>query len=369
MRICTLDVEKVFSFLNPDDYIDSLDLIFKEDFIWQEINSNNHRYPVLLRLCILQHYFDFTGEDLFYSIEDRNSFLEFLHIRKKNDIPDISLYIYFKKKVIEHNFYYTFFNDLDRTLMEQGIKVHRGRVRNPLITRIGEENWQGISKFDGNFASEVYYPGIPYPIKLRNNHSDMEIFREVLIDKVYYVSLDFNPRFILDCGANIGLSSIYFKKLFPDSFIVAVEPDSMNYALAEHNLSYYYPSISCIRAAVWHTNARVMIHNPEGASWGFMVRECNTNDKNGIDTVTLSEILKRYDRESIDILKMDIEGAESELFSENFEAWLPKCKVILIELHDDIKEGCSRSFFNALSNYDFSISIKNDLVYCIRKKG
>ena len=67
-----------------------------------------------------------------------------------------------------------------------------------------------------------------------------------------------------------------------------------------------------------------------------------------------------YNFPKIDILKLDIEGSEKELFETNFEDWLPKTKILIIELHDAMKTGCSKSVFNAISKYDFSFSIKGE---------
>jgi hypothetical protein len=65
----------------------------------------------------------------------------------------------------------------------------------------------------------------------------------------------------------------------------------------------------------------------------------------------------------IDVLKLDIESSEKELFSQNFEPWLAKTKMIIIELHDSMKAGCAKQFFEAVNkvfpNYDLSIKGEN----------
>ena len=62
----------------------------------------------------------------------------------------------------------------------------------------------------------------------------------------------------------------------------------------------------------------------------------------------------------IDVLKLDIEGSEKEVFEEGYENWLPKTKLLLVELHDKMKKGCSRSVLNAVNKYDFSFDIKGE---------
>jgi hypothetical protein len=63
---------------------------------------------------------------------------------------------------------------------------------------------------------------------------------------------------------------------------------------------------------------------------------------------------------SIDILKVDIEGSEKEVFELNYENWLPKCKAIVIELHDNMKQGTSKSVFKAISQYNFSFEMQDE---------
>jgi len=76
--------------------------------------------------------------------------------------------------------------------------------------------------------------------------------------------------------------------------------------------------------------------------------------------------MERFQLEEIDLLKIDIEGAEKELFSTNYESWLPKTKVLYIELHDRYRKGTATSFFKAICQYDFSIFLGRENLICIR---
>ena len=62
----------------------------------------------------------------------------------------------------------------------------------------------------------------------------------------------------------------------------------------------------------------------------------------------------------LDLVKIDIEGAEKELFENGYEKWLPKTRVLVVELHDRMKPGCSKSVFSAICQYDFSFSHKGE---------
>ncbi len=71
--------------------------------------------------------------------------------------------------------------------------------------------------------------------------------------------------------------------------------------------------------------------------------------------------------ELIDILKLDIEGAEAELFCANYENWLGKTNVIIIELHDRIREGCSEALYKATAHHNFQKVERQEHVILFKK--
>jgi FkbM family methyltransferase len=223
--------------------------------------------------------------------------------------------------------------------------------------------------FFKNSDSKIFIEGIKYPIYLRKKTSDIQAFDQVFLDLEYGYNLKISPKFIIDCGANIGLASVYFKNKFPDSTIVSIEPEETNYLTAIKN-TQDYKDINLIKSGIWNKNTFLKVTDVWNfGNWGFV---CNEIDNPGIDTVqaiSVSEILKRSNRTEIDILKIDIEGSELELFSSNYEDWLPNTKVIMIELHDAYRKGCSKAFFNAILKYDFSIFQSGENIICIRNEG
>lgn len=214
--------------------------------------------------------------------------------------------------------------------------------------------------------SRFFLKGLPHPLFLRRSTSDIKTFNQVFINMEYRFDPGFFPRFIIDCGANIGLASLYFKKEYPDAAIVAVEPESSNYALLVKNTKLY-AGIDCIQAGIWNKNAILKVESePDGGNWGFICKEVTEEGVDTVRAISISEIMQRYNQTEIDILKIDIEGSELELFSSGYEAWLPFTRVLLIELHDATRKGTSRSFFNALLKYDFSVYNIGENILCIR---
>ena len=85
-----------------------------------------------------------------------------------------------------------------------------------------------------------------------------------------------------------------------------------------------------------------------------------------INAKSLDSIIAKHNIDIIDILKIDIETSEKQLFTNNFEKWLPKTKVIIIELHDRMEAGCAKAFFNAINkcytNYTYSTLGENVII-------
>lgn len=99
-----------------------------------------------------------------------------------------------------------------------------------------------------------------------------------------------------------------------------------------------------------------------------MTFETTADDPNAFKTVTVAKLLKDSGFDEIDLLKVDIEGAEKEVFgAADVDEWLPKVKVIAIELHDRMKDGCSYEFFKAVSKYQWHFAFRGENLIFIRK--
>jgi len=194
---------------------------------------------------------------------------------------------------------------------------------------------------------------------LRNNTSDFATFEQIFINKEYSINFNFEPKVILDCGANVGFAAIFFKNIFPDAKIISIEPDSSNFNLLKLNTKDYQ-RVSCLNGAIWNKDTNLVIKDLGLCKWGFMIEESSDTNLGSIKAYTIESIMKMFDINQIDIIKIDIEGSEKELFECNFEKWLPNTKMIIIELHDSMRAGSSKSFFKALSNYDYSLDFKGE---------
>ena len=204
------------------------------------------------------------------------------------------------------------------------------------------------------------------PILLRANTSDISVFRQIFLDEEYDVRGIENPRFIVDGGANIGCSTLYFGNKYPDALIFAIEPEESNYEMLKKNTSHY-PNIKTIKAAIWDKKTFLKIDNPGDKKWSFRVQECENNTNACIETISIDELLSNSPGGIIDILKLDIEGAEKQIFL-NSPAWIEKVDTLLIELHERYSEGCTEVFYKAISKYHFRESVNGEKIILQRHR-
>lgn len=207
------------------------------------------------------------------------------------------------------------------------------------------------------FKSEIIIHKVRTSIYFRPKTSDIESFKQIFIEEQYnyYYIHKFikDPKIIIDAGANIGLATLYFANTFINAKIFAIEPEVNNFKILEKNTKKY-PNIKLYNNALWYNKTGVEIVDMNYGEWGYMTKEIDKDSDKSIPSFSLNDLLVESKIDIVDILKIDIEGSEIEIFSHGYEDWLPKVKCLIIELHDRMRKGCSKSVFNAISKYNFS---------------
>ena len=201
-------------------------------------------------------------------------------------------------------------------------------------------------------------------VLLRANTSDIPVFEQVFLWDDYELPVAIEPRFIIDGGANVGYASVYFANKYPEAQIVAIEPEASNFEMLVRNTAGY-SKVSPVRAAIWNESGDLEIENDADASWSFRVRKSESGE-GVIKALTISDIINLFKAESVDILKLDIEGAEKEVFSSNL-GWLDKVRMVIVELHDQYKPGCSASLYPATAGQGFKEFCRGENVFLFRE--
>lgn len=213
---------------------------------------------------------------------------------------------------------------------------------------------------------------------LRKSSSDFNVYLQVFQYYEYLPILDLLKKNgistndivnVVDAGVNIGLTSIYFSVLFPHSKIIGIEPDSANMNLAFANLKVNcIKNVELIKSGLWHKDENLKIDSSfrDGMEWSLTVKpssEININTT--IPGITIQMIMDKYLLPCIDILKIDIEGAERFIFDKSISNldFLRRVKVIAIEIHNEyfIEEKVK----NVLLEYQFSLFKKGETIFAI----
>ena len=192
---------------------------------------------------------------------------------------------------------------------------------------------------------------IAHPISLRIPSSDADAYEQIFLQDQYKFESATPPTVIVDAGANIGLASIYFANRFPSARIFAIECEQSNFEILEQNVKPY-KNIVPIHAALWNELGEIQIVDPGLGHWGFMTvaRSADSAGYSCVRALTLDSIMREYQIPHIDILKIDIEGAEFEVFNASSH-WIGSVDTIIAELHDRLKPGCEQSFATATSEF------------------
>lgn len=198
-----------------------------------------------------------------------------------------------------------------------------------------------LSYIDGNFLIEYKINGVNTRSYIRNKTSDSDTFRGVILWGEYNSLLDYkenNLKYIIDAGANIGFTSLFLNRHFPDANIVAIEPDNGNFKFFEKNIEINkIKHIIPVKRALWVNNDSLEISNDfaDGREWSLQVKKAVNKINLQVNGITLNQIMEMYNFPYIDILKIDIEGAERELFHDDdfLEVIKHKVKRMIIEIH------------------------------------
>jgi FkbM family methyltransferase len=212
----------------------------------------------------------------------------------------------------------------------------------------------------------VQVSGFPRPLLIRRGGTDALVFTDIYVWQEYGYEFGGQPEVIVDAGAYTGLSTAFFAHRFPDAKIIAIEPGRESFDLLVRNTAAF-PNVQPLRAALWTESGTVSLSDPGDGAWGMRVTEStgighgrtgdsrSAVDADPVRAVTVTDVMREFGLGTIDLLKVDIEGSEKELFAAPGD-WIEHVDAICMELHDRFKPGCTRTFFGAVE--DFAIELR-----------
>jgi len=205
-------------------------------------------------------------------------------------------------------------------------------------------------------------PQWPHSVHVRGGMStDSASLYEILVRGEYDLveGLD-SPKSVIDGGANIGLAALYFLIRYPSAHTISVEPFPDSIELCRKNLDPYADRATILHGAIWPDEGSVCL-DPRAEDWLNQVRRARPGEDGSVKALTMKSLVSMSGG-SVDLLKLDVEGSEKEIFASGTEEWLPNVRNIVIELHDP---DCADSFFRAVASYDYEMSSR-DTVYFLR---
>jgi|SRR5690348_11391044 FkbM family methyltransferase len=221
-------------------------------------------------------------------------------------------------------------------------------------------------------------------LKIRDGSSDWMTFDQIFIDEDYdlrrlarFHELDATYRkivaagetpLIVDLGANVGFSAAYFQLIWPQARIVAVEPDPDNVRQLNTNVENL-KTVDVVPAAVSSRPGTLQIKDGLSDKNAIQVVELGSGSGPLVPAITLPDIFERYAAQHCSpfIVKIDIEGAEADLFSCNTE-WIDSVPLLIVELHDWLypRERRSLNFLAKISKLDRDFVYLDENVFSIR---
>jgi FkbM family methyltransferase len=223
--------------------------------------------------------------------------------------------------------------------------------------------------------TKLSVPFIRYPFRIRYHDSaDNQIFNEVILKRSYFgIGTKGEVLRIVDLGGNIGLSAISFLSEYPKAQVAVVEPDLDNFKLLQENTKPYNEHemrVHHFNTAIYNREAELFFEDPQVGSHGYRVSESKgVNYKSIIQTLTVNNLLDKLGWDKVDIIKIDIEGAEKELFESNTD-WIGRTRYLIIETHDRFKNDSTKTVFHTLENFSYKMKVLNqNLIFKLEKRN
>jgi FkbM family methyltransferase len=222
---------------------------------------------------------------------------------------------------------------------------HHQHVWRSVIQQLPPREWPRFFKqlyFPQNSSGKTSQPQETafHPKKLkgrsvciRRGTTDIEILLDLLAFERYMPEeFDGSEETILDLGANIGVTTAHFAASFPKSKVIGVELEKENFDLAQKNTRFAKDRTRVLHGAVWSFSGVVPFSGVKEDAYAVSPSGAFSSE---VQSFTVEELIRAHHLGAVDYVKMDIEGAEYQVFLEGDPTWLQKVKSMMIEIHSD----------------------------------
>ncbi len=186
---------------------------------------------------------------------------------------------------------------------------------------------------------------------------DVLTIQEIYVENQYHIPLK-NPKVIIDVGANIGTFSILMALRYPNTKILAYEPCPSTFKLLAHNTKINnIKSITAFCLGVAATKGKINFFVSKASGLGSLFPTGRFFKKTSIHTDTLNNIFIQHDIKKCDLLKLDCEGAEYEIFFSIPPSLLKKIDNIVLEYHDHLTKHNHHQLIKFLRSQGYSVRV------------
>ena len=220
-----------------------------------------------------------------------------------------------------------------------------------------------IPKFKKNGKIDIYGNTVYY----LNRNLLFLLFKEIFIRKEYFFITNKKRPLIIDCGSNIGLSILFFKKVYKDAKILGFEPNAKSFEILKKNVAKNNLSdVELINCALCNKKGIITFYEEKDAEGSLKASIVNNrlSEEKTIKTEVKCSKLSLYINDEVDMLKMDIEGAEGSVILDLKEKRkLKLIKKMIIEFHHNIKENkiSLNEFLSVLITEGFEYTLKTSI--------
>lgn len=185
-----------------------------------------------------------------------------------------------------------------------------------------------------------------YTIFYNNSEEYHLLKREIFASDLYYFETKNLQPLIIDAGAHIGMSTLYFKQLYPGSQIIAIEPNPNSFTLLEKNsFENQLDDVTTLQVALSDHVGKEQFHYDNSDQVWYSTASFHKGSWAGTqksDSRTVqTQLLSTYVTQPVDFLKMDIEGAEQKVLYAS-RSILPMIQEIHIEFHTHPSQSLSK---------------------------
>jgi FkbM family methyltransferase len=185
------------------------------------------------------------------------------------------------------------------------------------------------------------------------------LYREIFARQYYYFRAKDDSPVILDCGANVGMASLYFKWLYPKSRVQAFEPDPATFNLLRQNIVLNNLDIETCNCALWDLNTEIDFFT-DSSNPGALLMSANVSRFEGEPIKVSARRLSDFIQGDVDFVKLDVEGAEHRVLADLVQTGkIGAIRQMVVEYHHRIgqQRSCLAGFLLKLEQAGFEYQI------------